>query len=261
MNSKFLSLALLILLAQHANAQVSKEQRLKEDAFDTFHELDKKELTLRFYNALNAAPVPDAEVEILNIGRFVTDFEGRATFPIPENDGFYTVQFLKKGFVKTEFKIEIAAGTLFFNRFSISPTMPIGYLRVVLDWEAKPRDLDAHFIKNGVYHISYRNMRVSNDGVTSLDRDDIDGYGPETITAKNIDAQAEYIFAVHDYTNRNQSSSSELSRAKACVKVFGDGRLMNIFYVPQSQNGNYWEVFKMVNGEVIPLQNPLISTN
>ncbi|MBK6681726.1 MAG: hypothetical protein IPG53_17880 [Ignavibacteriales bacterium] len=90
--------------------------------------------------------------------------------------------------------MEVMAGTIIRNRYSISPKMPLGYLRVVLDWGDSPRDLDAHLVKTNGYHISYRNMMVSADGVAKLDRDDLDGQGPETITATSIDKNGEYLF-------------------------------------------------------------------
>ncbi|ACF14635.1 hypothetical protein Ctha_2184 [Chloroherpeton thalassium ATCC 35110] len=253
MKMKMVLLLLTFFITQVATGQVLKDRKLKDDAMDAFTELDEEALTLRFFDAVTGKSIADARVEIQDIGDFVTDFEGRATFPIPEEDGYHEVQFSRSGYVETKFRIEITAGTLFFNRFSISPAMPIGYLRVVLDWDAEPGDLDAHFIKRGAYHISFRNMRVADDGIARLDRDDRNGYGPETITAKTIDEYGDYVFAVHDYTNRNESRSNALSQSKACVKVFSRDRLMGIFYVPQNEQGNYWEVFKIVNGQIIPL--------
>ena len=144
------------------------------------------------------------------------------------------------------------AGTLFFNRFSVSPKLPLGSVRIVLDWGENPKDLDAHFVKEGGYHISYRNMKVSADGIAKLDRDDIDSYGPETITAKKINRSAKYYFYVHDFTNKSDYLNRGLSKSKASVKVYvGDNELLHIFKVPNDLAGNEWRVFEIKNGQII----------
>ncbi len=89
------------------------------------------------------------------------------------------------------------------------------------------------------------------DGKGELDRDDMNGYGPETITVRDIDDLASYSFKVHDYTNRNNNSNRSLSKSKATVKVYGEGRMLYLFQIPSQGIGNYWEVFKIVDGEFI----------
>jgi hypothetical protein len=217
---------------------------------DVFKELETEELTLHFLNALTGAPIPDAKVVIEGVGEGGTNFEGRMFFPIPE-DGIYIVTFSKTGFITSQFKIEVMAGTLFFNRFSVSPMMPIGSLRVVLDWSDKPQDLDAHLIKDQQYHISYRNMRVTADGVAKLDRDDTDGYGPETITVNEIINSAHYCYFVHNYSDRSNHNSKSLSDSKGSVKIYGgDNKLLHVLTVPQDISGTYWNIFEITNGQV-----------
>ncbi|MCU0645044.1 MAG: hypothetical protein MUC94_12380 [bacterium] len=249
---KLILIALLsLILSIGLFSQEKKHEKRKERMQDVFDELDFEKLALRFFNALDGKPIPDATVVIEQIGTFQSDVKGRISFPIPENDGFYNVNFSKKGFINSNFKIEIQAGSLFFNRFSVSPSIPIGTLRVVLDWGETPKDLDAHFVKKDDYHISYRNMKVSADGVAMLDRDDVTSYGPETITANRIDESAIYYYYIHDYTNRNNPSNTSLSNSKACVKVFGgNNQLLEVFQVPLNQSGNHWPVFKIENGSL-----------
>ena len=218
------------------------------DMFEAFDELEGK-LTLLFFNALNGQPIPDAGVVIEGVGEFVTDANGRALFPIPP-DSVYDVSFSKEGFVESRFKIEIAAGTIFFNRFSVSPRLEFGALRVVLDWEANPRDLDAHLVKVGKYHISFHDKRISDDRLARLDRDDTDGYGPETITANKVDDDAVYVYFVHDFTNYGKVNSDNLSRSRAVVKVFGNDQLLQVISIPRKIPGNYWQVFRIEKGEL-----------
>ncbi len=217
---------------------------------DVFSELDTDQLSLRFLDALTGEGISDGKVLIEGIGSFQTDFEGKLMFDIPP-DSYYNVKFQRQGYIQSEFKIEVMAGTLFFNRFSISPKVPLGTLRVVLDWDKKPKDLDAHLEKRGDYHISYRNTTVSADGVAKLDRDDTNGYGPETITANAVDPGAVYYYFVHDYTNKGRDNCKKLSKSKASVKVYGgDNRLLHVFDVPRKQIGNHWFVFAIENGKI-----------
>jgi uncharacterized protein YfaP (DUF2135 family) len=95
-------------------------------------------------------------------------------------------------------------------------------------------------------------MKISDDGSASLDRDDKNGYGPETITVKNIDEKAEYTFFVKDYSNKNDKKSTALSKSKAMVKVYSDGELVNIWQLGEKQNGNAWVVFNILNGQIVP---------
>ncbi len=215
---------------------------------DAFAELDKEYLSLRFFNAITGSQLPGGSVTIKDIGTFTTDSDGKVRFKIPEDEN-YEVRFEKKGFITSDFNIEVAAGTLFYGRFSVSPDMDKKFIRIVLDWDNKPKDLDAHLEKEGEYHISYRHTKNYSDGIAMLDRDDRDGYGPETITIKELDAKANYEFYVHDYTNKRKPKN-KLSKSKACVKVYGEGVLLNVFNVPRNVKGNKWVVFRWQGGNL-----------
>jgi hypothetical protein len=229
----------------------AQDKKQKQQISDVFDEMETGNLVLRFFDALTGNPIKNGTVSIETIGEFESDFEGRIYFEPIEDNVVLNVQFSHPEYITSQFDVELMAGTLFFNRFSISPKMPLGSLRVVIDWGENPRDLDAHFEKAGIYHISYRNMRVSADGTAKLDRDDTDGFGPETITTNNIDENAEYSFYVHKYSNE----STKLSDSKCSVKIYGrNNELINVLKVPENLNGNYWNVFKIKN-DVILLEN------
>jgi hypothetical protein len=228
----------------------AQEKITHEKSRDAFTELETDSLVLRFFDALTGKQIKSADVTVAESYQVKTDFEGRVFIIKPKEDGFLKIKFQHPDYITSEFEIEILVGSIFFNRFSVSPKLPIGALRIVLDWDADPKDLDAHFVKQGDYHISFRNMKVSADGIAKLDRDDTDSYGPETITANKIDPNAEYTFYVHDFSNQYSNESKALSNSKACVKVFGDNKLMEVFNVPQNNAGNKWEVFKIKNGQI-----------
>lgn len=237
---------LIFVLTVSAFAQITTKST------DVFEELESGNLTLRFYNAVKGTPIYGGDVSIEGIGEFVTDEEGKVVFAPPAEDGILNVTFRADRYIPTEFPIEIMAGTLFFNRVSISPMMDIKFVRIVVDWEKEPRDLDAHFVKNGTngYHISFRNMKVLADGSGMLDIDAMQGYGPETITVNSVSTQSAYEYSVVDYTNLNNRNSTGLSDSKATVKVYGDGRLLKVIQVPRKKEGNVWKVFKIEQGQV-----------
>jgi len=227
--------------------------KFKDKFDDVFEEEESGNLTLRFFNALNGEAIPNATVSLEGLGEFTSDEEGKVRFPIPEDDGFLAVHFECPKFITSDFKVEVIAQTVFFNRFSVSPELDLKHVRIVLDWDSEPKDLDAHFWKEGGYHISYHHTRVLSDGTGGLDRDDMDGFGPETITIRDIDDLGTYTFAVMDYTNKGNGSANDLAKSKASVKVYGEGRLLHVFNVPQVSAGNKWAVFKISEGQFIEI--------
>lgn len=218
---------------------------------DAEEEMTSGLLTLYFFNALNGEPLSGANVELDGVGIYTTDYQGKINFLPQEDDYQQHVIFRKNGFITSQFEIEILVGTIFFNRFSVSPVMDINKFRIVLDWDKSPLDLDSHFLKQNEYHLSYRDMRTLKDNTGQLDIDDTDGYGPETITVDQIKQNGSYSFFVHDYSNRNNANSNALAKSKATVKVYGEGQLLKVYKIPQNKKGRTWKVFSISNGSII----------
>ena len=246
------SLAMLtattLVLASHARAG-------KPKSADMFDEMDDK-LNLYFVDALTGQPIPGATVTFEG-ATAVTDDAGKATFALPEvpdsKEVDLVAHFEKTGYVPSDAKVHFMLGSVWSNRWSISPALPPGKLRIVLDWGRSPADLDAHLVKDGVYHISFRNMRQYEDEVV-LDRDDTDGYGPETITINHVDPNGRYTFFVHDYTDRADGSTDALSKkSRARVSVFSSERLVDQLMVPAGGKGVTWKVFEIQNGSIRPV--------
>jgi hypothetical protein len=234
----------------------AQEPSVLENLEDAIQEMELGELTLHFFDALTGKEIHRAIVGIENVGIYNTDSEGRISFPIPE-DGQYRTIFKMEGYIQTYFNIEIVAGTLFINRFSISPELKLGALRIVLDWNEHPNDLDLHFIKENAYHISYRNKQIADDA--RLDRDDTNGYGPETITVNQLESDTIYRCFVYNYSGRFTPSGDQLSKSRAAVKVFGNNQLLQTFVFPKTENGNFWNVFRIEKGQIIPVNEIKVS--
>jgi hypothetical protein len=247
---KTLKLILAATLLFNLIPSFGQHKKMDQIMEDVFQERDNNVYTIRFFDALSGDPVEGANIMIENVGTFSTDSAGRVMFP-KRPDGMLKAIFKKQGYISAVINIDVAAETILRNRFLVSPAMNIDQFRVVLAWDQQPEDLDAHFIKSNSYHISYRNTRVLNDGTGQLDRDDMDGFGPETITVAQLNPESEYTFFVHNYSAKVNPSSPSLSSSKATVWVYGNNRLLNVFYVPTSLDGDTWKVFKIVQGQVV----------
>ncbi|MDR0411372.1 MAG: hypothetical protein LBH75_05310 [Treponema sp.] len=208
-------------------------------------------IPMRFANALDGKPIAGAVVDIPGIGRFQTNGQGISAFP-KHADGVFTMTVSKKGFITTPIDFSIQLGRVLFNWYSLSPDME-GDFRFILDWGEKPDDLDLHFEKSGVYHVSWRNMHDFSSELVKLDRDDVKSYGPETITAEKIKSSGNYRVFVHDFTNRGARSSQSLAESGATIRVYSHNRLVNTFSVPQGVV-HTWNVFNIINGQVVPVQ-------
>lgn len=232
------------------------------------HELDivqasqhirkKGKLPLYFADAEDVMPVAGVSVLVNGIGTFVTDKKGFVSLPAL-SDGEYSLSVSADGYIAEDFDFSVRAGFIPHYRFAISKVLVGSHVRIVLEWGERPADLDLHLEKEGGYHISYRNMRVSADGVAQLDRDDTNSYGPETITITEWTPNIRYFIYVVDYTNRNQPKSSALSNSTATVKVYDKNGFVQSFDVPLGQNGNRWNICDIYNGKITT--NQTIITN
>lgn len=244
-------LTFILLLTGFIQVTVAQDTDVKRRMNDAFTEVTEGMLTLHFIDAITGNPVSDAKVSIENIGSGVTDFKGSIKFEPKEPNAIHKIHFEHPKYIPADGEIEIMAGTLFLNRFSVSPLMEIKNLRIVLDWSDSPNDLDAHLEKVGGYHISYRDKKISDDGEAQLDRDDRDGNGPETITVFKTNHYDKYVYYVEDFSNRGDSKSKDLAKSRATVRVYGEGRLMmQVQIYKKAGRGNRWNVFEIVNGQI-----------
>lgn len=131
--------------------------------------------------------------------------------------------------------------------YALSPVMTnLDGMRVVLSWGKNPADLDSHLMFPGG-HI-YFEKKSGQDA--NLDVDDTDSYGPETVTIEKKHFGETYTYAVQDFTNKGNPSSSQLAASSAKVFVYVGSSLVRSYSVPTGQAGNIWTVFKLnPNGE------------
>jgi hypothetical protein len=126
--------------------------------------------------------------------------------------------------------------------YALSPVMEnLDAMRIVLSWGAQPSDIDAHLVYNG-NHVFF--SEKVGEGA-NLDVDDTNSYGPETVTIERRVEGRDYIYSVHDFSDRDQPSTSNLSRSGARVFVYVGASLVRTYDVPRNAQGNLWTVFRM----------------
>ena len=188
-----------------------------------------------------------------------TDGSGRyslAQLPV----GYYTAEAVKEGYVAGYTNLLVLnEGARENFDFTITPQLAEDEIRVVLTWGSTPSDLDSHLIgltpENEPFNVYYRNMRYTFDGVemANLDVDDTSSYGPETVTILE-DIHGTYIYAVHNYSNRNSTDSTALSFSDAVVRVYMGSAQVAEYRVPTDQVGTYWTVFEIDHsGQIVPI--------
>lgn len=185
--------------------------------------------------------IADAEVMLQRNGEQTlvghTDAQGRVQLnPSFATDDNSLLIIKKPGFSNLVVKCPCDGLT-----YAISPVMTnLDGMRIVLTWGEEPFDLDSHLAYPG-NHI-YFNQRQGTDA--ELDVDDVDSYGPETITLNKKRFGEGYVYAVQNYSNRTTPQGEELSHSQAKVFVYVGQSLVRTYNVPQGQ-GNLWTVFRL----------------
>jgi len=176
-----------------------------------------------------------------------TRADGKYVFLVER--GAYSVEFESPEYITEKNSVRMVTHE-FPSRVdaALSPLLLKKEYRVVVSWQDDPRDLDAHLTgpipqSNETFHVSYRNMRTALNR-HFLDRDDLDGFGPETITIKQLDPGL-YSFFVHDYTNKSNALSARLSYSGVTVKLYREADLIGEWKPQEGQLGLTWNVFSI----------------
>lgn len=138
---------------------------------------------------------------------------------------------------------------------------------ITLDWSADPRDLDSHLTgpdTNGSrFHLAYYKRIIGeytgstqttcSDGIiATLDRDDVDGYGPETTTLCSVEPDGIYKYYIHHY-----AGNGTMSEGNAVVNVRTANGTSRTYTAPTADSIGYhdiWHVFNIDSyGNVYPV--------
>lgn len=240
-------------------------QRAQTTYMEAFIMLDRKTnvgegcIEGEIINAVSGNRISDVAYEVREnwnntTGTVVESGTADGNYEISLNPGNYTIQFIANGYVNTEMNVAIYSDSDIYKTVALSPELVADddLMRIVLTWGENPDDLDSHligptFTGDDNYHIYFSEETYYDydfDGtLADLDLDDTDSYGPETITIHTLNSDGIYHYYVHDYSNRDEEYSTEMSYSNAQVRVYRGKTLLQKFNVPTNSDGTLWHVF------------------
>jgi hypothetical protein len=174
--------------------------------------------------------------------------------------GNYTLEIAGTGYTTT-YQTVISAGSNSGNQnVFVSPILVSNEVRVVLTWNATPKDLDSHLeygsstCQDGgsKCQVVY-NQKSRLNGDLTLDVDVTRGYGPETVTIKNTAwNQSRLGYSVYNFSN-----DGTISNSGAIVKVFKSSGLVRTYNASSSQTQRWWQIFCLDrNGGITDIGQP-----
>jgi hypothetical protein len=182
-----------------------------------------------------------------------TDKNGR--YAVSLVPGLYHVTYKLPGFVpieRTETLVrsagQVVTTTLSMNLEAVGLTGK-RRIAVVLNWGSDPaqvKDADSHLACGcaaGQEHVYFGNKEVRLDGgELTLDVDDMDWGGPETISLLEPPAGT-YWYWVYDYSG---SVTAKLGASDVVVRVLDGDRIAGEFRAPPEAAGRLWRPFKQL---------------
>ncbi len=228
----------------------------------------------RVTNALDGTAIPGALVEIAGLSA-TTDANGNyeitnipeavltaafyasplsgdapleVSFTDQSSDAAYTLVVSKEGFsTYTNSQVVIESGETLTMDVSLSPNLGEGEFRIVLNWGDDPDDLDSYLktpnIEGSEYTVYYgEHGSQTSPPYATLDHDDRDGYGPETITIYQSFAGT-YKYYVHNY-----SGTPAITTSNAVVQVYDNNGLLASVNIPTQGEGDFWNVLTIDGG-------------
>lgn len=218
-------------------------------------------LTVRIRPGIGATSGPYAlDSNNATIGAVISAADGSYVIPnVPA--GNYTIEITGANFVTT-YETVISAGANSANQnILVSPSLAADEVRIVLSWNAAPKDVDSHLEygdgsttrKNQVvWNDKCRNPGVSNAVTKSpaqcgtedltLDIDVVSGYGPETVTMKGTVWTSPTVTRL-GYSLYNWSNEAALSTSGSTVKVYKSTGLVRTYNSGPGQAGRWWQIF------------------
>jgi hypothetical protein len=193
------------------------------------------------------------EIDNVMVATATTNSQGQYSVRLPL--GHVHTKATKDGYITSQSDF-VVAGPISVRQgadLSLSKVLPAGQWRVVLSWDHHSRDLDSHtyFGRSERSHSWYartRAMDYSSGLEVDLDRDDVNGYGPETTTFKNVgQCQAGtgclIYFKVHNYL-RNRDGT--MGASKGIVTVYRGHSVAATYKIPESVGPSIWhDVFTL----------------
>lgn len=165
------------------------------------------------------------------------------------NEGDYTITVEKNNYITEHKDINFDGSSAVVN-FVISKTIANNEYRVVLTWGEEPLDMDIHLFTENGDHIYYNNKgSLTSYPFIYLDIDDLNSFGPETITITELQTSSIYV--------NNYSQNPSIKESNAHIKLYQGSSLIRQYNIPSSGTGLWWYVFDINSNGIITEQNYL----
>ncbi len=174
---------------------------------------------------------------------------------VADNMGFFNIQdapnglfrlcIRKVGFLEfCQENVQITGGTFALDPIALAEIPPAGSIRIVLTWGQSPNDLDSHLTgplgSSARFHVYYANR---SGGDATLDHDDTNSFGPETITITDPE-DGMYRYSVHNFSDQSSTGGQGIAASPTRVQVYNEQGLLKSYTAPAAGNGNTWRVFE-----------------
>jgi uncharacterized protein (TIGR03437 family) len=208
-------------------------------------------------DAVNGAPIGGASLTLQPTGserarNVSTNANGQYGFYVI-NPGAYNLSASAAGYIAATQSASITGGqSRLAPPIALSPPLDAGQYRVVVAWQSGP-DLDAHLTGpasgGNRFHVWWNEeTALSAPPTARLDRDDLSGAGPETISFTPRSSGV-YRFSVQNYTDRDAESNTRLAQAGALVRVYSGNQQIALIAGPAG-GGTFWKVFELSDGQL-----------
>jgi len=244
-NALFIVLMIMTMPSITYSGCWSAEEKSKFE----FTEFDEVVL-LSFKDAVDCSPISQGDVEIMG-EQYQSDNQGYVKVPTEKfeevEDRKVGIVVRKEGYITFRSYLNVVFGSVWNKKNLMSKRLKIGEMRFVLQWDNDPEDLDLHLVTDK-FHISYRNKN-NVSGEAKLDIDARHGYGPETITLKNIRNDKFYKIYVHHYSGKGTIDQ------KAQVHVYRDNELDKVVSLPKTSR-RYVSILELLNSDINYINKP-----
>ncbi len=178
------------------------------------------------------------------------------SFAVKLAKGAYTLVFEKEDYITGVLNVESVKG-VDEQIMALSPVLRDNEYRIVLTWGSAPRDLDSYLdiYENGMrlYQVYYGRKQIMENGevIATLDIDDTNGYGPETVTVTVFtEKDRKYSYRVNCFSS-TPTGSVQFAESDATVTVYCGDELVKTYTVPENQVNKNWEVFDIIDGQIV----------
>ena len=148
---------------------------------------------------------------IIHTDKFLAsvDQSGNFLIPITLSSGVNHLKFATYGKNPTGDEIQVTPTNMDTEDFTIEVVVPASMILMTLTWDKDDTDLDTYVIDPTGDYSAYYHMVTADGG--ELDRDDVDGFGPEHWTLMNTDIVRygqPYRFRVHYYSDHGNGGTN-----------------------------------------------------